>query len=152
MNEPIKMGWREWCVLPDLGIPAIKAKVDTGAKTSALHTFQVEPFTDNGIACVRFLVHPLQRNENLVRECVARIKDERIVSDSGGHKEMRYIIETRLLIGDKDWLIDMSLTNRDTMRFRMLLGRRAMNGNAIVEPSTSYLNGKLKARKIYRST
>lgn len=147
--QALHLGWREWCVLPELGIPAIKAKVDTGAKTSALHTFGIEPFTERGTRYVRFQVHPLQRNGSLIRECVAPVKDERLVSDSGGHKEMRYIIETRLQIGVNSWLIDMSLTNRDTMRFRMLLGRRAMQDNVVVHPTASYLNGRLKAKRLY---
>ena len=150
MEDAFKLGWREWCALPELGIPAIKAKVDTGAKTSALHTFRIDPFTENGAGFVRFWVHPLQRNEDLVRECVAPIKDERMVSDSGGHKEMRYIIETPVRIGHKDWLIEMSLTNRDTMRFRMLLGRRAMAGMFLVDPGASYINGRIKARQLYK--
>lgn len=152
MNDPLKLGWREWCTLPDLGIPAIKAKVDTGAKTSALHTFHVEPFTESGSPFVRFHVHPLQQNEALVVECVAPIKDERIVSDSGGHKESRYIIETRMLIGNKTRLIEMSLTNRDTMRFRMLLGRRAMEESTVVDPAASYINGRLNATNLYDLT
>lgn len=149
MEEPLKLGWREWCALPDLGIPAIKAKVDTGAKTSALHTFKIEPFTENGVVYVRFWVHPLQRNDQLVSECVAPVKDERMVSDSGGHKEMRYIIETQIRIGDKGWPIEMSLTNRDTMRFRMLLGRKAMQENIAVYPASSYMNGRLRAKRLY---
>jgi len=151
MNEPLKLGWREWCTLPDLGIPAIKAKVDTGAKTSCLHTFFAEPYTEHGVPFVRFKVHPLQKNDQVVLECTAAIKDEREVSDSGGHKEMRYIIETNVLIGDSTRLIEMSLTNRDTMRFRMLLGRRAMQENTIIDPEASYLNGRLKARALYRA-
>jgi len=149
MEEPLKLGWREWCALPDLGLPAIKAKVDTGAKTSALHTFRIEPFVHDGTHFVRFWVHPLQRNEDLVRECVAPIKDERMVSDSGGHKELRYIIETQVRIGDKGWPIEMSLTNRDTMRFRMLLGRKAMQDNVAVVPTASYINGRLRAKRLY---
>ncbi|VGO16770.1 hypothetical protein PDESU_05362 [Pontiella desulfatans] len=149
MNEPLKLGWREWCALPELGIPAIKAKVDTGAKTSCLHTFSIEPYQEDGASRVRFKVHPLQKNENLVLECTAAVKDERIVSDSGGHKELRYIIETKVLIGDKFRLIEMSLTNRDSMRFRMLLGRRAMEENTLVDPAASYLNGRLRAKSLY---
>jgi len=152
MESKIKLGWREWCALPELGIPAIKAKVDTGAKTSALHTFKIEPFEEHGTSFVRFLVHPLQRNEELVLECVAPVKDERIVSDSGGHKELRYIIETEVRIGDKSWPIDMSLTNRDSMRFRMLLGRRAMREGVLVDPAVSYENGRMKALSIYGLT
>lgn len=149
MDQSLQLGWREWCGLPDLGLPAIKAKVDTGAKTSALHTFRIEPYAQNGVDLVRFWVHPLQRNEDLVRECVAAIKDERIVSDSGGHKELRYIIETPVQIGDKSWPIEMSLTNRDTMRFRMLLGRKAMQDNVAVLPTRSYINGRLRAKRLY---
>ncbi|MBT8042717.1 MAG: ATP-dependent zinc protease [Kiritimatiellales bacterium] len=149
MNEPLKLGWREWCALPQLGIPAIKAKIDTGAKTSCLHTFCIEPYVENGIPHVRFKVHPLQKNEQLVIECSAAVKDEREVTDSGGHKEMRYIIETPVRIGDKERLIEMSLTNRDTMHFRMLLGRRAMGGDTVVAPGASYLNGRVKARALY---
>jgi hypothetical protein len=149
MEQQLKLGWREWCVLPELGIPAIKAKVDTGAKTSALHTFGVEPYTENGVRYVRFLVHPLQRNESVVRECVAPVVDERDVTDSGGHRETRFIIETRIEIGGQSRLIEMSLTNRDTMRFRMLLGRKAMTEGTAVYPDRSFLNGRLRARKIY---
>ncbi|MCF7863189.1 MAG: RimK/LysX family protein, partial [Kiritimatiellales bacterium] len=134
MEEPLKLGWREWCALPQLGLPAIKAKVDSGAKTSALHTFHIEPFEQNGVAFVRFLVHPIQKNETFQVECTAPIKEQRMVTDSGGHQEMRYIIETQVSIGGRTWPIEMSLTNRDTMRFRMLLGRRAMGGNTVVVP------------------
>jgi hypothetical protein len=150
MNEPLKLGWREWCALPDLGIPAIKAKVDTGAKTSALHTFRIDPFTENGVAKVQFSVHPLQRRLDIVRICIAEVKDQRMVADSGGHKELRYVIETRIRIGDKDWPIEMTLTNRDTMRFRMLLGRRAMTGEkAVIDPCASYVTGRVGARRLY---
>lgn len=149
MTKPLELGWREWCALPELHIPAIKAKVDTGAKTSALHTFGVEPFTEDGMPWVRFYVHPLQRNESVVRECTAPVLDERLVSDSGGHREMRYVIETQVQIGGESRRIEMSLTNRDTMRFRMLLGRTAMTGGVAVFPERSYVNGRLRARKIY---
>jgi hypothetical protein len=149
MNKPLTLGWREWCALPELGIPAIKAKVDTGAKTSALHTFGIEPFTENGICYVRFFVHPLQQNERVVCQCSAPVVEQREVCDSGGHREMRYIIETLVEIGDERRRVEMSLTNRDTMRFRMLLGRKAMTGEVAVYPARSFLNGRLRARRIY---
>ena len=149
MGEPLELGWREWCVLPELGIPAIKAKVDTGAKTSALHTFGIEAYEQNGVRYVRLYVHPLQRNETVVCECTAPVLDEREVSDSGGHREMRYIIETLVEIDEESRRVEMSLTNRDTMRFRMLLGRKAMTGNISVYPDKSFINGRLRARKIY---
>ena len=146
--EELQLGWREWCALPELGIPAIKVKVDTGARTSALHTFGIEPFEEKGIRMVRFLVHPLQRNESVVRECTAPVVAEREVSDSGGHREVRTIIETLFEIGGVRRRIEMSLTNRDSMRFRMLLGRRAMDGVS-VHPNRSYLQGRLPFRTLY---
>lgn len=149
-NNHIVVGWREWVALPELGLPAIKAKIDTGAKTSALHAFYTDDYEDNGIKMVRFGIHPIQRNHDLAVECHAVVKDYREVSDSGGHREMRYVIETRLVIGGHQWPIEMTLTNRDTMRFRMLLGRRAMEQKVIVEPGSSYLNGKLGPRKLYK--
>ena len=149
MNDPLKLGWREWCALPQLGLPAIKAKVDTGAKTSALHTFHIEPFEENGRAMVWFLLHPIQKNEDFQVQCIAPVKTQRMVTDSGGHEEMRYIIETQCQIQNRCWLIEMSLTNRDSMRFRMLLGRRAMTSGVLVDPAASYINGKLKAKLLY---
>lgn len=136
-------------MLPELGIPAIKTKVDTGAKTSALHTFGIDPFTENGARYVRFFVHPLQRNETVVRECTAPVADEREVTDSGGHREMRYVIETLVEIAGEVRRIELTLTNRDTMRFRMLLGRTAMTGDVAVFPDKSFMNGRLRARKLY---
>lgn len=150
-NPLIHLGWREWLALPDLGLPAIKAKVDTGAKTSALHAFYSEAYEEGGIQMVKFGIHPIQRKLDLEIVCHAPIKDYRQISDSGGHKEMRYVIESNIVIGGYQWPIDLTLTNRDTMRFRMLLGRRAMEQRVIVEPGSSYLNGKLKALALYQS-
>jgi hypothetical protein len=141
-DEKISLGWREWVALPDLDISLIKAKVDTGARTSCLHTFRTEPYTENGERRVKFWVHPVQNDMQQVVECDAKVLDERDVSDSGGHKELRLVIETTLVVGDKRWPIEMTLTNRDSMRFRMLLGRTAMSGRAIVNPEASYLTGE----------
>jgi hypothetical protein len=141
--DTLNIGWREWLALPMLQIPAIKAKVDTGARTSALHAFFVEPFERNGMQMVRFGVHPLQKRLDLEIVCEAPVKDYRSVSDSGGHREMRYVIETEVVLGDLKKRIEMTLTNRDNMRFRMLLGRTAMAGLSVL-PNKSYLTGRLK--------
>ena len=105
----------------------------------------VEPFEDNGMQMVRFGVHPLQKRQDVEIVCVATVKDFREVSDSGGHREMRYVIETEVLLGESSRSIEMTLTNRDNMKFRMLLGRTAMEG-FLVAPDKSYLTGRKKHR------
>lgn len=135
------IGWREWLALPTLNIPAIKAKIDTGARTSALHAFFVEPFNKDDQQMVRFGVHPLQKRLDVEVICEAPVKDFREISDSGGHREMRYVIETEILLGDLTKRIEMTLTNRDNMKFRMLLGRTAMAGLQVI-PDKSYLTGR----------
>lgn len=147
-GERVALGWREWMGLPELDIRRIKAKVDTGARTSCLHTFRTEPYTENGQRRVRFWVHPEQHNLHHVVECDAAVIDERSVTDSGGHKEMRMVIETRVVVGDQSWPIEMTLTNRDSMRFRMLLGRTAMAGRCTVMPEASYLTGEPVLRNV----
>ncbi len=141
------LGWREWTSLPELGINRIKAKVDTGARTSALHAFEVRPFVENNIQRVEFKIHPRQYNKEKVVVCVADVLDERSVTDSGGHKENRWVIKTPLKIGQHSWPIEITLTAREDMRFRMLLGRTAIRGRAQVDPSRSYIVGKKRRKK-----
>ncbi|MCG3730590.1 ATP-dependent zinc protease family protein [Vibrio cincinnatiensis] len=139
MNKKMIVGWRETLSLPGLGIEKIKAKIDTGARTSCLHAFKVESFNKDNEPWVRFWIHPLQHNAEKITVCEAKVVDERIVRDSGGHEESRYVIESNICLGRQTWPIEITLTNRENMAFRMLLGRTAMHHRIMVDPTQSFL-------------
>jgi hypothetical protein len=149
-NKLLTFGWREWVSLPELELPAIKSKVDTGARTSSLHAFELHPFTSKGVQKIKFHIHPVQQNVDIVSICTADVTDRRLVTDSGGHKEERWVIKTPVKIGSHSWPIEITLTSRDSMRFRMLLGRNALKNRAIVDSSISYCVGK-KPKKVKKS-
>lgn len=140
-NVPV-IGWREWLALPELEVDAIKAKIDTGARTSAIHAFQIRPFTERGVPWVSFSLRPKQRSRNPSIECAAPIVDERKIRSSNGEQERRYVIEVEACLGDITWPIELSLTNRDELGFRMLLGREAVRRQFLVNPDRSYLIGR----------
>lgn len=142
MSSGKPIGWREWIGFPDLRIPRIKAKIDTGARTSALHAFKVQPFMRNDRQWVRFAIHPEQGNSENVVEAEAPVKDQRVVRDSGGHEELRYVIETAISIGEDIIQAEVTLTDRDSMLFRVLLGRTALRDNFVVHPGKSYVQSK----------
>lgn len=149
--QQIVIGWREWIALPALGLPVVKAKLDTGAKTSALHAFNIEPFFDRGRLKVSFQVHPLHDHTDIVVNCEADVVDYRSVSDSGGHREKRYVIMTRIIIGGLDFPIEVTLANRESMTHKMLIGRAAMK-QLMINPSRAFLLGKpVKIRGAYKA-
>ena len=141
MKDRVTIGWREWVQLPGLGITGIKAKVDTGARTSALHAFAVDEHRRGGERWVAFRMHPSQLDDSIVLACEAPLVDVRRVRDSGGHQSSRYVISSRIEIGSHSFDGEITLTARDDMRFRMLLGRTVMRGRFLVDPGRSYLVG-----------
>jgi hypothetical protein len=132
------IGWREWVHLPDLLDWPIKAKIDTGARTSAIHSFGTRRFTERGAPWVEFLVHPVQRRRLPEIACVAAVSDERPVRSSSGEVGLRLVVETSIRIGDVKWPIELTLAGRDVMGFRMLLGREALRGRFLVDPGRSF--------------
>ena len=140
--RPVVYGWREWVALPELGVEAIKAKLDTGARTSTLHAFRLKRFRREGLAMVRFEIHPAQRSAASTIRVEAPVRDERRVRDSGGHEQVRPVIVTDIEIDGRRWPIELTLTRRDAMGFRMLLGRQALRGRFMVDASRSFVFGK----------
>lgn len=139
------IGWEEWCALPALELPAVKVKVDTGAKTSALHAYDIEVFVKDKIKWVRFKIHPVQGNNKIVRSCVAPLVDRRGVTSSNGEREKRCVVKTPIEFNNIRVDAEVTLTSRHNMAFRMLLGRDALRkAKFIVDPTKSYLLGKKK--------
>lgn len=142
------IGWREWVTLSDLGILAIKGKIDTGAKTSSLHAYDIRLEEVGAKTYVHFKVHPLQHDFSVVHECKGLLVDQRHVTDSGGHKEHRYVIRTSMIIAGVKKKIELTLTNRKSMKYRMLIGRAALK-HFYIDPTQSYLSGKTVKQKRY---
>ncbi len=145
------VGWREICSLPDLGLKDIKCKVDTGAKTSALHAFDVDVHTENGIEVVFFKVHPEQRSTKRVVQCKCPLLEWRVVTDSGGNQTLRPVVSVRLQLGEVTKNIELTLTPRDELGFRMLLGREALKRTWVVDSSRSYLSIRVKKKSPKKS-
>ena len=141
--QPLQFGWEEWISLPDLGVPALKAKVDTGARTSALHAFDIETFGPASRPKVRFTVHPIPGRDDLVIPCSAVIVDRREVASSNGEKELRYVINSTLAVNGDSWPIEITLTNRSTMTSRMLLGRQALKDHISIVATDRFLQPEL---------
>jgi hypothetical protein len=133
------IGWRECLDLPDLGIEGIKAKIDTGARSSALHAFHLEPLEKSDRTLIRFHVHPHQRDSHHTIVATAELLEWRQVKNSGGHSQLRPVIRTSVRLGGRQWAIELTLTNRDVMGFRMLLGREALRKGFLVHPGRSFL-------------
>ncbi len=144
-RKKILIGWREWVEFPELGIDKIKAKIDTGARTSTLHALNIESFKAvNGKYKVRFQVCPIQHNNTNILYCEADMLGRRNVKNSGGDIENRYIIKSILYMGIAAWPIELALTNRDFMGFRLLLGRTALNKRFLINPNKSFLINKTR--------
>ncbi|HST45951.1 MAG TPA: RimK/LysX family protein [Luteimonas sp.] len=140
MSQPLLLGWREWLALPGLGIALIRAKIDTGARSSALHVLDQETFQRDGVEIVRFRIETgLPDAPALPAEAV--VLDRRRVTDSGGHQTERIFIRTTLRLGHREWDAEVNLTQRRNMLFPMLLGRTALAGHYLVDPGSSFLLG-----------
>lgn len=142
------IGSEEWCSLPELALPAIKARVDSGAKTSSIHAFNINSFRRDGKLWVSFEVHPLQNNRHTVIRCESPVVDKRAVKSSSGVSETRYVISSPLKLGDEVWDVELTLANRDSMGYRMLLGREAMGDRLLIDPSHSFCLGNKSAGEL----
>ncbi len=143
-------GWREWVALPELGVDRIKAKLDTGARSSSLHAHELERFDRDGAPYVRFSIHPRQRSTRRAVPAEAPLLEERWVRNSGGRAELRPVIRTALTLGGDTWTIELTLARRDVMGFRMLLGRQALRGRHVVDPGRSFVLDRARRRRAAR--
>lgn len=148
MTKKIIIGKEEWCGLEDLGLPAIKARIDSGAKTSSLHAFNINPFEENGKQYVHFDIHPMQNDRKLIQSCRGFVVDKREVRSSSGDKEQRHVIKTPITLGCETWEIEITLTNRDSMGYRMLIGREAMNNRVLIDPHSSMCLGSIPQEEV----
>lgn len=138
-KDRLVVGWREWVALPDLGVDRIKVKVDTGARTSALHALDPHLVTLEGLPYVRFRLHPIQRRDKPELVCEAPLVDSRTVVNSGGQQEHRFVILTRMVLGEREISVEITLTDRAPLGFRMLVGRTAIRKRFLVDPGRSFL-------------
>lgn len=138
-RKPVVIGWREWVGLPDLGIAAIKAKIDTGARTSAIHAFRPRIVEDGDERLIHFSLHPVQHHRRPEIACIAPLVGHRHIRSSNGQIEERLVIATTMVMAGVVWPVQLTLTNRDDMGFRMLIGRRALRRRFLVDPSRSYV-------------
>ncbi len=151
MGEKIVIGKEEWCGLNKLGLPAIKARGDSGARTSSLHAFNIHPYEENGRKYVSFDIHPLQDNRKVIQSCRGLVVDRREVKSSSGEVEQRHVIKTPLTLGEQTWDIEITLTNRDSMGYRMLLGREAMKERILIDPEASFCRGTRNTEEIEKN-
>jgi hypothetical protein len=142
------IGWREWLALPTLQVERIKAKIDTGARTSAIHAFNIRSFADRGSPHVSFVLHPEQRRRHPAIDCIAEVRDERMVTSSSGHAEKRYVIHVDVRLGAYLWPIELTLADRDPLGFRMLLGREAVRHRFLIDAGRSYLAARDRAARL----
>ena len=150
-KEKLIIGWREWVSLPDLGIEQVKAKIDTGARTSSLHAFDITVIKKNNKEYVQFSVHPKQRNNKTTVKCETRILEYRKVKSSTGHTEKRPVIITPISLMGITWLIEITLTDRSDMGFRMLLGRESFRKKFLIDAGNSHYGSKKNKPYIRKS-
>ena len=141
-SRPPAVGWREWISLPELGIEGIKAKIDTGARSSSLHAYDIRRLDRGGVEVVRFKVHPIQRDFRTTVEAEAPVVAQRKVRSSSGQQSLRWVIRSEVELMDQRWPIEITLARRDAMGFRMLLGRQAIRNHFVVDPGHSFLAGR----------